>query len=146
MVISFLESGFSFWNNHVHGFLSGVIVITCLIIVTFSSIRIYLIVRRHQLQIHAQQQAVQSCNAENNLNMVRLKRSAMNTFLFYIVFLLTLYGVSEKAWQPEWNFVITAVHMNSSINPFLYCWRLRELRTAVVKTARQMLCKQTGEN
>ena len=63
-LIGFLESGFSFWNNHVHSFLSGVIVITCLIIFTFSYIRIYLIVRRHQLQIHAQQQAVRSCNAE----------------------------------------------------------------------------------
>ena len=58
----------------------------------------------------------------------------------------TLIAISDKDWQTEWHFADTAVFMNSSINPFLYCWRLRELRTAVVKTARQMLCKQTEEN
>ena len=151
-LISFLGSGYQFWSLRVQRFLVGVAIVICLVISTFSYIRIYLIVRRHQLQIHAQQQAVQSSNAENNLNMVRLKRSAMNTFIFYIVLIicylplyviLTLHGISGKDWQPEWKFADTVVFMNSSINPFLYCWRLRELRKAVVKTAKQMLCKQT---
>ncbi|XP_078345212.1 histamine H2 receptor-like [Oculina patagonica] len=148
-------TGFFFWNTRIHTILSSVGNIICLIIYTFAYIRIYIIVRRHQLQINAQQQVVQSSNAENNLNMVRLQRSAMNTFVFNIVMIicylpvyvvLTLYGISEKDWQREWDFAQTAVYMNSSINPFLYCWRLRELRAAVVKTARQMLCKQTEEN
>ena len=60
--------------------------------------------------------------------------------------LLTLLGLSIKDWQTEWEFAYTAVIMNFSINPFLYFWRFRELRTAVVMTARQMLCKQTEEN
>ena len=154
-LFSVLASGFQFWNTRPHRLLTGVVIIICLIISTCSYIRIYLIVRRHQLQIHAQQQAVQSSNNENNLNMVRLKRSAMNTFVFYVALIicyfpvyifLTLYGVSDKDWRPEWEFAFTALFMNSSINPLLYCWRLRELRAAVVKTARQMLCKQTEEN
>ncbi|XP_078344532.1 histamine H2 receptor-like [Oculina patagonica] len=154
-LISILVPGFDFWNTHVHSILVGLVIIACVIISTFCYIRIYLIVRRHQLQIHAQQQAVQSSNSENYLNMARLKRSAMSTFVFYIVLifcyfpmyvLLTLHGISEEDWQTEWSFATTAVFMNSSINPFLYCWRLRELRKAVVKTARQMLCKQTEEN
>ena len=82
----------------------------------------------------------------------------MNTFVFFIVLIIcylplyvvsTLYGLSIKDWQTEWQFAefaVTAVFMNSSINPFLYCWRLRELRTVAVKTARQMLCKQSEEN
>ena len=154
-LISFLVSSFYFLNPRIQRVLIGVCIIICLIICTFSYIRIYLIVRRHQLQIHAQQQAVQSSNAENNLNMARLKRSAIDTFLLYIVLILcyfplyiflTLHGISDKKWQTEWEFAITLVFSNSSINPLLYCWRLRELRTAVVKTARQMSCKQTEEN
>ena len=120
-----------------------------------SFIRIYCLIRRHQLQIRGQQQAVQSSDAENNLSVARLKRIAMSTFVFYIALiicyfpmyvLLTLYGLSVKDSQSEWQFSITAVFLNSSINPILYCWRLRELRTAVVKTGRQMLCKQTEQN
>ena len=153
-LISFLVSGFYFWGPRVRNFILGVLIIISLIICTFSYIRIYRIVRRHQLQIHAQQQAVQSSNAQNNLNMARLTRNAMNTFIFFIALticyfpvyvVLTLDGISVTDWQPEWDLTTTAVFMNSSINPFLYCWRLRELRTAVVKTARQMLCKQTEE-
>ncbi|XP_078344529.1 histamine H2 receptor-like [Oculina patagonica] len=150
-----LSSGLFFWNEREHSFFAGSVNIISLIISTFSYIKSYLIVRRHQLQIHNQHQAVQSSNAENNLNMVRLKRSAMNTFVFYIALILcyfpmyvlmTLYGISDKGWKPEWDFALTVVFMNSSINPFLYCWRLRDLQMAVIKTARQMSCKQTEEN
>ena len=52
-----------------------------------SYVRIYCFIRRHQLQIYAQQQAVQSSDTGNNLNVAQLKRSAMNTFVFFIVFL-----------------------------------------------------------
>ena len=154
-LISFLVSGIHFWSKRLHSFIVGLLFVICLLICTFSYIRIYRIVRRHQLQIHAQQQAVQISGTENNLNITRLKRSALSSFVFYIALiicylplyvLLTFHGLSVKDYQIKWEFADTAVFMNSSINPFLYCWRLRELRTAVVKTGRQMLCKQTEEN
>ena len=152
---SSFQTGLYFLNERVHSLLAGVLIVNCLIISTFSYIRIYRIVRRHHSQIQTQQQAVQSSHAENNLNIMRLKRSALNTFLFYttlticyfpVYVLLTLDGLSYLDWQTEWDFATTLVFFNSCINPFLYCWRLRELRTAVVKTARQMLCKETEEN
>ena len=99
-----------------------------LVISTYSYIRMYHIVRRLQLPIHAQQQAVQNFNAEIYLNIAGLKRSAMSTFAFYITLiicyllicvLLTLYGLSIKDWETEWQFAYTLVFMNSSINPIL---------------------------
>ena len=153
---NFLLSGISFWYSSERSFVVATVAIICLLICIASYIRIYCFIRRNQLQIHAQQQAVQSSDAGNNLNVPRLKRSAMNTFVFFIVLimcyfpvcvLLTLRELSIIKDRPsEWEFAITAVYMNSSINPFLYRWRLSELRTAVVKTARQMLCKQIEEN
>ena len=143
------------WNERIYQLSVGSIIAISLVISTLSYIRIYRIVRRHQLHINAQQQAVQSFNAGNNLNIARLKRSAMNTFVFYIALiicyfpmylLLTLHGLSYVFWQTESEFATTLVLSNSCINPFLYCWRLRELRTAVVKTARKMLCKETEQN
>ena len=154
-LINFLGTGIAFWSEGLHSFIIGVLILICLLISTFSYIRIYRIVHRHQLQIHAQRQAVQSFDVENNLHIARMKRSAMNTFVLHIALiicylplyaLLTLHGLSLKDWPIEGGFANTAVFMNSSMNPFLYCWRLRELRTAVVKAARKMLCKQTEEN
>ena len=144
-LISFLLPGFNVWYPRVNSFVVATVVIICLLICMASFMKIYCFIRRHQLEIQAQQQAVQSSDAGSNLNVTRLKRSAMNTFVFFIVLIicylpfyviLTLYGLSIKDRQSEWEFAVTAVFMNSSINPFLYCWRLRDLRTAVVKTAR----------
>ena len=154
-LLSFFASGFFFWNNRLHSIIIIVSTALYFIISTFSYIRIYLIVRKHQSQIKSQQHAVLSSNVESNLNIARLRRSAFNIFLFYIALILcycpiyvilTVFAASAKDWQTEWNFAQTAVFMNSSINPLMYCWRLRELRTAVVKTVKQMLCKQRMQN
>ena len=154
-LFSLLIAGFHFLDFRVQNSLVSIVTISCLIICTFCYIRIYLIVRRHQFEINAQQQAVQSSDARKNLNMVRLRRSALNTFVFYIALILcyfpifvslALTALSIKDWETEWEFANTAVFLNSSINPFLYCWRLRELRKEVIKTARQMICKECTEN
>ncbi len=147
-------SGFYLSKERQYKFTIAVMTVICLAISTFCYILIYRIVRRHHSQIFAQQ-TVQSVTAGNDgVQIARLKKSAMNTFVFYIFLiicyipmyiLLTLYGISYIEWTIEWNFVTNLVFMNSAINPFLYCWRLRDVRTAVVKTAKQMLCKQTDE-
>ena len=130
-------------------------IVICLSLSTVCYIKIYRIVRQHQLQIHVQQQAVQTLNAESIQSMERSKRSALNTFVFYIVLILCYFplfvamvmlSIYQIHLTNEWNLTDTVAFMNSSINPFLYCWRLRELRTAVVKTAKLMLCKDTAEN
>ena len=60
----------------------------CISVTTFSYISIYRIVRHHQLQIHVQQQAVQSLSTEHYLNMVQSKKSAINTFIYYVCMML----------------------------------------------------------
>ena len=143
-LIVFSSLGFYLWNKFVYHLMAGIFTALCLAICTFSYIKIYTIVRQHHLQIKAQQQSVKSSNT-GNMNMLRLKNSAINTFIFYIcmivcyfpyVVLLTMFGTIYKDWKTEWTFATTVVFMNSSINPILYCWRLRELRAAVVKIAR----------
>ncbi|RMX39839.1 hypothetical protein pdam_00013477 [Pocillopora damicornis] len=118
--------------------------------------RIYGIVRRHRLRIDAQQLAVRgNCSPENVAHMARLRKSALNMFVFYIVLILcyfpmyilsTLHGASLLNWETKWDFAHTAVFMNSSINPVLYCWRLPELREAIVKMLRKIFCVQTHQN
>ena len=56
-------------------------------------IRIYYFIRQHELDIRAQQQAVQSSDVENNLNVPRLKRSAINTFVFCVALIICYFPV-----------------------------------------------------
>ena len=54
-------------------------------------------------------------------------------------------GFNSLDLQVIRTFPVTVAFMNSSINPFLYCWRMTELRTAVFKTAKLFSCRQTDE-
>ncbi len=150
----FLATLISLWNIHIYFTIASVFIFVCLLISSFCYIRIFQIVKRHQMQIHAQQQSVQSLDAANNLNMMSLKKSSMNTFVFYIFLILCyfptfvilmLHGILQIEWTGEWNVSFTVVYMNSAVNPMLYCWRLSELRSAVVKTARKMFCTQADQ-
>ncbi|XP_078345498.1 melanocyte-stimulating hormone receptor-like [Oculina patagonica] len=153
--ISFLLSLLTFWNTNAYYSVAAISIVICILLSTVCYIRIYGIVRRHQLQIHVQQQSVHTSIAENTTNMLRSTKNATNAFIYYIVMIvcytplfinmLILY-ISPYHWSKAWFLADTVAFMNSSINPVLYCWRLRELRTAVAKTARQMLCKQTEES
>ena len=39
-----------------------------------------------------------------------------------------------------WQLAVTLVYLNSSLNPFLYCWKIPEVRQAVKRTIRQVIC------
>ena len=145
------------WKEREYKLTIAIMIVICLTVSTFSYILIYRVVRQHNLQMYTQQQVVKSVDmapapGSKGVHISRMKKNAMNTFVFYIFLilcyipmyiLLTLHGLSFIDWTIQWNFITTLVFMNSAINPFLYCWRLRELRAAVVKTARKLICKQT---
>ena len=150
----FTLSGFYFLNKII--FFAGICVAicVCLLISTISYIRIFRIVQQHQLRIHFQRQALQRSD-KRKISMVRLKKSAINSFIFYVFIILcylpmlislSLYTISRDDWTTMWNFADTVVFMNSSINPILYCWRLRELRTAVSKVAKQVVFCRKVQN
>ena len=144
-----------FWNMNAFYITAGIGIGFCLSVSTGCYIEIYRIVRKHQLQILAQQQAAERLNtAENNQNLQRSKNSAKNTFIVYIVMLMCytplfismiIFGIPHIHLTTGSVLVGTVAYTNSSINPILFCWRLRDLRAAVVKISRQMFCTQTVE-
>ena len=96
-------------------------------------LKIYLIVRRHRRQIRQQQQE----NIGNMFSARRFKISALNTFLVYILLLCCYLPYSVYIGVRVFslpNFYITSVtliFLNSSLNPPLYYWRDREIRSAM---------------
>ena len=44
--------------------------------------------------------------------------------------------LSGKTIYGLWLFTATLVYLNSSLNPFLYCWKIKEVRMAVKNTAK----------
>ena len=134
------------WNKYIFHLLGGIFSAVCIIISTISYVKIYQIVRYYQSQIHSQHHTVENTKFESKMRLARLMQSAMNTFVFYRIFyicmilcyfphfvLLIIFGTLHTEWRPEWTFSTTAVFLNSSINPILYCWRLRGLRKEILE-------------
>lgn len=144
-----LSSFVTLWNKTIMFAFLAVGIAICIFISTFSYTRIYLIVRQHQFQIRAQQQVLRV-----PMNVVRTKRSAISTFIYYICMILCYTPMfsfmSVVAIRPSlsglmvWKVGNTFVFMNSSINPILFCWRVRELRRAVLKLVRPRHVMQTS--
>ena len=143
--------GYQLANFYISLFLIGVYVMAS----TISYIGIYRVVRRHQLQILAQHNALNpSSTDENAKSLLSLSQTAVNTFVFYICTILCYFPwliyrifyshIYVTSPNTVWIFTTTLVFLNSAINPFLYCWRLRELRKAVIKTIRKISCKFTN--
>lgn len=154
-IFVFMLSFLNFWTINAYYLTSAASILICLLVSTVYYIKIYCIVKQHQLQIHTRQKAVETNTTDINQTMLRSTKNAKNTFIYHIVMILSytpvfvamaILFISPSHWNKGWILADTVVFMNSSINPFLYCWRLRELRTAVVKTVRQMLGRQIQEN
>ena len=148
---SFIFSGIYFWSVRIFFLYITIFVCLCLIISVFCYVRIFKIVRHQQKKIQCQHQAVNLPQGSTISNLLQLEKSAINSFLFFIVMVLfytpvstylSLIYATRYGWHSGWNVAITLVFINSSVNPFLYCWRMGDLRAAVMKTARKLFCRK----
>ena len=110
-----------------------------LIVSTYCYVRIYLIL---QNQIQAQITPQDQPNGISPINVLRYKKtvsSAMWVFaammICYVPFGLIVILVTTVPLSVSYiiitYFGITLVFLNSSLNPVLYCWKIREVRNAV---------------
>ena len=143
---------FSFtWSPSIHYFLAAFCITICILVCLVCFIKIHRIVRRHQLQIYVQQQALENSTDTNNHHIRQSTNSAKNIFIYFLVMILCytpsffvhiISAINNATSIILWTFSVAAAFMNSSINPFLYCWRIPELWTAVFKTARLLSCRE----
>ena len=140
------------WSLSIYYFFATFCITICLLVCLVCFIKIYRIVRRHQLQIQVQQQAVENSIDTHEQQIRQSTRSAKNIFIYFLAMILCyspfsivviISGFTSVDLKVILTFSFTVVLMNSSVNPFLYCWRMTELRAAVFKSARLFSCRQT---
>ena len=123
--------------------------VSCLITCAFLYYKIYFAVRHHRNQIHALQ--VQDAQNGEMANASRLRKSAIGTFYVYLVFLACyiptncLYFATLIISVPSTTvgflarYATTLVFLNSSLNPLIYCWKMRHIRHAVMDILQKIL-------
>ena len=125
-----------------------------LLLTTVAYIRINATVQRHKNQIqtlHVQQVVDDSEMA----NFARVIKCAVGTFYVFIVFLvcylpytisLAIHNINgpniefKRIWLYSW----TVMYLNSSLNPVIYCWKMRHIRHAIMNILRKMSWLRNG--
>lgn len=110
----------------------------------FCYTRIFLKLRHQQVQTGPHGQA----NRDIPLNIARYKKSVSN-ILWVQLTLVACYGpwgiavvlyVNGIGNDVTWLVTETLIYLNSSLNPIVYCWKIRTVRQAVKQTIRQLYC------
>ena len=124
----------------------GIAVGCICILITYSCfLRIYLVLQYHFRQINIQTHPKAENQQSNGaLNLTHYRKSVLSMFMIYLVLLscylpyLSVACVVAAQGINTTNRILfelmrTLVYANSAVNPFKYCWRLQEIRTAVLQ-------------
>ena len=111
-------------------------------------IRIYHTVRRHKNHIQSMQ-VRDEAQSEEMKNLTVLIKSTVGIFYVYLVLLICylpfmicmavirMYG-SSIVLKKLFLYSLTVMHLNSSLNPVIYCWKMKRIRRAIIDVLRRM--------
>ena len=148
MVLSSFLSSLPCWISGSYRQIYIAIDVFCSVILTILCYKIYSTVRRHRNQIQSLQ--VQQDEGQNREMMANVAKLALGTFYVYLVFLicyfpLTCYTMAavisghNRTTGHILYYSWTMVFLNSSLNPLIYCWKMRHIRHAVINTMQNII-------
>ena len=129
------------------------LIMVSIIISLFSYIKIFLTLRHQQAQVRDHVQPEQSSRVRSVLNIARYKKTVYSVAWIqfamlacygpYIVMaLLRHFGTVGYSTEVMVAGVVSVClfFLNSSLNPVLYCWRIKDVRQEVKNLIRKCLC------
>ena len=124
-------------------------VVVGVLLATMVYIRVYLAVRRHKNQIQALQVQEEARTAGEIVHFSSLIKSVVGVFYVYLVFVacyspffICLAAIKINGPTVALTrfalFSWTLVFLNSSLNPVIYCWKMRHIRQSIIDILRNM--------
>ena len=144
-VIAVLVASTLLWKPSFTFFAALLVIATCLFITIVVYVKIFTIARFHREKI------LKQLDPGEKHTILQQTKSALNTFYVcvihsfcyipYFIFLILRDGHKTTAFTVlATEFAQTLIFLNSSLNPILYCWRLRDFRVAVKRTIAKIHC------
>ena len=127
----------------------------CLVTSILVYSRIFLTLRHNQIQVQGHvSQAQQRQSPAIPLNIARYRKAVSSVLWVQVTVVVCYlpYGIMEAVTFQEdvslpvyiaSEYASALVYLNSSLNPLLYCWKIREVRQAVKNTLRLNCCSSS---
>ena len=141
-----------FFNANIYLKLVSIGVMLCVFISTCCYSKIYLRLRQHQAQVQDHVHQGQLNGGGIGINLARYKKTLSSALwvqtvclVCYVPFGLTagvavITGLATPSLSLALCVTILLVSLNSSLNPFLYCWKMKGVRQIVKDTIRGFFC------
>ena len=152
-IVSIVASSTSFWNPLITSWYQYIGTALCLVTTIFAYTKIFFSLRHNQ--IHVQNYVAQGQQSQAiPLNIARYKKAVCSAMWVQgtLVACYVPFGI-VVALTPQRGMTLsvylfrqlsaTLVYLNSSLNPLLYCLKIREVRRAVKETLRQLFCRSS---
>ena len=132
-----------FWIGDNWLILPAITVLVAILITAFCTFKIFKVASRHQRQIRLQNQTM--VNMQSRIvDVFKCKKSAITVLyiyglllLFYVPFVTVIIVETANGYTRSlkiaYDYTATVVFINSSLNPAIYCWRVKEIRLAFKK-------------
>ena len=139
-VIRFLGNRFVFYIICLAG------ILFCVVVSTFCYVKICHTLRVQRKKVWATVSERRQPNESSRLHVERYKKTVSSALWVHFTLLACylpysivsgLKAITGDTFAVAEGFTGTLVFFNSSVNPVLYCWRMREVRQAVKETIRQ---------
>ena len=129
----------------------AIIMSACIITVTSRSVKLYLTLRRHVHQL----QITQEAQNDQEESVQRKRKSAMASLYVYLVFIVCYLPhicrllITAAIPEPRIDVkhlsfcTLTLLFLNSTLNPLIYCWKMKRIQHTIVDTLRNLFSSPT---
>ena len=147
-LVSIAGSTMHFWNYLITAWYSYIATSLCLVIAIFSYTKIFLTLRHHQIRVQDHVHQGQP-SQRIPLNIARYRKTVTSALWVQLTLVVCYlpWGIVEalvtqkglfSSFYLAFSCTLILIYLNSSLNPILYCWKIREVRQAVKDTIRHL--------
>ena len=123
----------------------------CIITATSLSVKLYVTLRRHINEI----QVLQVAQNDQGESAQRKRKSAMASLYVYLVFIvcylpdICVLIIDASISEPRNDlqhlqfYTVTLLFLNSTINPLIYCWKMKRIQHTIVGALRNLFSSPT---
>ena len=140
------------WNSLITWWSIMIVEPMCLLTSIASYTKIFFSLRHRQARLQDQ---TRRPSKTFPLNIARYKEAVSNAIWLQvtmvacylpqgIVAVFSINSVVSLSVFLASHYTATLVFINSSLNPVLYCWKIKEVRRAVKETIRQVICRSSS--